>query len=151
MARLQTRRGLAANLPNTGMLPGELMVTTDQGTVFVALDATTRIPVVPAVDALTALASIDGAADLIMIFDADEGAGQKAKKVTFAQFKAALAIPAGSTDEKVAAVSGGAPGFIWGTDGTDGIVRMSSSMKWTLDAGNAFVTLAVDVVDGGTF
>ena len=150
MARIQIKRGLKANLPSTGMLAGEPMVTTDRGTLHVATDATTKVPVVPAIDDLTTLAAIDGAADLVMVHDAD-GTGQKEKKITFNAFKTALNIPESSTDEKAAVVSGGTSGFVWGTDGTDGIIRMNSSMSWTKDAGNAFVTLAVGDVDCGTF
>ena len=150
MARIQLKRGLKANLPTSGMLAGEVMVTTDRGTAHVATDATTKLPVVPAIDDLTTLASVNGAADLILIHDAD-GVGQKEKKITFDAFKTALNIPAASTDEKVAVVSGGTSGYIWGTDGTNGVIRMNSSMSWTKDAGNAFVTLAVGDVDCGTF
>ena len=150
MARIQLKRGLTANLPTSGMLPGEVMVTTDRGTAHVATDATTKLPIVPAIDDLTTLASVNGAADLILIHDAD-GVGQKEKKITFDAFKTALNIPAASTDEKVAVVSGGTSGYIWGTDGTNGVIRMNSSMSWTKDAGNAFVTLAVGDVDCGTF
>ena len=39
MARLQLKRGLKANLPTTGMLAGEPMVTTDRGTLHIATDA----------------------------------------------------------------------------------------------------------------
>ena len=150
MARIQLKRGLKANLPTSGMLPGEVMVTTDRGTAHVATDATTKLAVVPAIDDLTTLASVNGAADLILIHDAD-GVGQKEKKITFDAFKTALNIPAASTDEKVAVVTGGTSGYIWGTDGTNGVIRMNSSMSWTKDAGNAFVTLAVGDVDCGTF
>jgi hypothetical protein len=150
MARIQLKRGLKAALPTSGMLAGEPHITTDRGTLHVATDATTKLPVVPAVDDLTTLASVNGATDLILIHDAD-ATGQKEKKITFDAFKTALAIPAGSTDEKVAVVSGGTPGFLWGTDGTDGVLRMNSSMSWTKDAGNGFVTLSVATVDGGTF
>ena len=150
MARIQLKRGLKANLPTSGMLPGEVMVTTDRGTAHVATDATTKLPIVPAIDDLTTLASVNGAADLILIHDAD-GVGQKEKKITFDAFKTALNIPATSTDEKVSVVSGGTSGYIWGTDGTNGVIRMNSSMSWTKDAGNAFVTLAVGDVDCGTF
>lgn len=150
MATLQLKRGLKANLPTTGMLAGEPMVTTDRGTLHVATDVTTKLPVVPAIDDLTTLASVTGASDLLLIHDAD-GVGQKEKKITFDAFKTALNIPVGSTDEKVAVVSGGTAGYIWGTDGTDGVLRMNSSMSWTKDAGSAFVTLAVETVDGGTF
>lgn len=150
MARIQLKRGLKANLPTSGMLAGEIMVTTDRGTAHVAIDATTKLPVVPAIDDLSTLASVNGAADLILIHDAD-GVGQKEKKITFNAFKTALNIPAASTDEKVSVVSGGTSGYIWGTDGTNGVVRLNASMQWTKDAGNAFVTLAVGDVDCGTF
>ena len=150
MARIQLKRGLKANLPTSGMLAGEVMVTTDRGTAHVATDATTKLPVVPAIDDLTTLASVNGAADLILIHDAD-GVGQKEKKITFDAFKTALNIPVASTDEKVSVVSGGTSGYIWGTDGTDGVLRLNASMQWTKDAGNAFVTLAVGDVDCGTF
>ena len=150
MARIQLKRGLKANLPTSGMLAGEVMVTTDRGTAHVATDPTTKLPVVPAIDDLTTLASVNGAADLILIHDAD-GVGQKEKKITFDAFKTALNIPAASTDEKVSVVSGGTSGYIWGTDGTNGVLRLNASMQWSKDAGNAFVTLAVGDVDCGTF
>lgn len=150
MARIQLKRGLKVNLPTSGMLAGEVMVTTDRGTAHVATDATTKLPIVPAIDDLTTLASVNGATDLILIHDAD-GVGQKEKKITFDAFKTALNIPAASTDEKVSVVSGGTSGYIWGTDGTNGVIRMNSSMSWTKDPGNAFVTLAVGDVDCGSF
>ena len=150
MARIQLKRGLKANLPTSGMLAGEVMVTTDRGTAHVATDPTTKLPIVPAIDDLSTLASVNGAADLILIHDAD-GVGQKEKKITFDAFKTALNIPAASTDEKVSVVSGGTSGYIWGTDGTNGVIRLNASMSWTKDAGNAFVTLAVGDVDCGTF
>lgn len=151
MSRLQLKRGLKAALPTTGMLAGEPMVTTDRGTLHIAKDATTRLAVVPAVDDLVALAAVDGTADLILIHDASEVAGQKEKKITINDFKAALNLASTDSDEKLAVVAGGTAGYLWGTDGTNGILRMNSSMSWTKDAGNGFVTLAVDTVDGGTF
>lgn len=150
MARIQLKRGLKANLPSSGMLAGEAHFTTDRGTLHVATDATTKLPIVPAIEDLQTLASIDGAADLLIVHDAN-GTGQKEKKVTFDAFKTALNIPAGSSDEKVAVVSGGTSGYLWGTDGTNGILRMNVSMKMTKDASNGFVTLAVGDVDCGTF
>lgn len=150
MPRLQLRRGLKANLPTSSMLAGEPLVSTDRGTLHVATGTTTRLPVVPAIDDLDTAGTINGAADLLLIHDAD-ASGQKERKVTFNDFKTALNIPSGAADEKVAVVSGGTAGYIWGTDGTNGVIRMSSSMAWTKDAGNAFVTLEVGTVDGGTF
>lgn len=149
--RIQLKRGLKANLPTTGMLAAEPHFTTDRGTLHVATGTTTKLPVVPAIEDLEVLASIDGAADLVLIHDASETTGQKEKKVTFNSFKTALNIPAASTDEKVAVVSGGTAGYIWGTDGTNGVIRLNGSLSWTKDAGNGFVTIAVNTVDGGTF
>lgn len=151
MARLQIKRGLKTNLPTGGMLAGEPLVTTDRGTLHIATDTTTKLPVVPAIDDLTTLPSIDGAADLLIIHDASETVGQKEKKITFDSFKTALNIPTGSTDEKVAIAAGGTAGYVWGTDGTNGIIRLNNSLSWTKDVSNGFVTLAVGTVDGGTF
>jgi hypothetical protein len=151
MARIQLKRGLKANLPTTGMLAGEAHFTTDRGTLHVATDAVTKLPLVPPIDDLTAMGAVDGAADLLILHDASEAAAPKEKKITFNDFKTALNIPAGASDEKVAVVSGGTAGYLWGTDGTDGVVRMNASMSWTKDAGNGFVTLAVGTVDCGTF
>jgi hypothetical protein len=132
------------------MLAGEQHYTTDRSTLHIATGATTTQPVVPPIDDLATLASVNGAADYLIMHDAD-GTGMKEKKILFNDFKTALAIPPGSSDEKVSVVSGGTTGYIWGTDGTDGILRMNTSMEWTKDAGNAFVTLAVGTVDCGTF
>lgn len=148
---IKLKRGLRANLPTSGMNAGEPLFSTDRGTIHIPTDATTKIPVVPALDDLSAIPSITAAEDLILIHDASEASAQKEKKITFADFKTALNIPSGDTDEKVAVVNGGTAGYIWGTNGTDGIVRMGSSMSWAKDAGNAYVTLDVSTVDGGTF
>lgn len=151
MPRIQIKRGLKANLPVADMLAGEGHFTTDRGTLHYATGATTSVPIVPPIDDLTTLASVSGPSDFLIIHDADEAAGQKEKKITVDAFKTALNIPEASTDEKVAVVSGGTAGYVWGTDGTDGVLRMNTSMSWTKDAGNGFVTLAVGTVDCGTF
>ena len=148
MARIQLRRGLKAAQPTTGMLAGEPHIHTDRGTMAVAIDAVTSIGVVPAIEDLTAIGVVAGAADLLIMHDASS---LLEKKILFNDFKTALNIPPGSTDELVAVVAGGTAGYIWGTDGTDGILQMNSSMSWTKDAGDGFVTLAVATVDGGTF
>lgn len=151
MPRVQIKRGLKANLPTSGMLAGEQHFTTDRGTLHVATDATTTAPVVPPIDDLATMGAVQSAADLLIIHDASEAAGQKEKRITVDAFRSALNIPAGSTDELVAVVSGGTAGYIWGTDGTNGVIRMNTSMIWTKDAGDGFVTLAVGTVDCGTF
>lgn len=151
MPRIQIKRGLKANLPTSGMLAGEQFYTTDRSTLHVATDATTRQPVVPPIDDLATMPAVDGTADLVLMHDASETTGLKEKKITFDAFKAALNIPPASTDEKVAVVSGGTAGYIWGTDGTDGVIRMGTSMSWTKHASNGYVTIDVGVVDCGTF
>ncbi|ROL55626.1 hypothetical protein D9V84_11290 [Bacteroidetes/Chlorobi group bacterium Naka2016] len=151
MPRIQIKRGLKANLPTSGMLPGEQYYTTDRSAMYVATDATTKKPVVPPIDDLQTIPSISGAEDLLLIHDASETTGLKEKKITFNDFKTALNIPEASTDEKVAVVAGGTAGYIWGTDGTNGVIRMGSTMTWTKDSGNAFVTIDVSNIDCGTF
>jgi hypothetical protein len=151
MPSVQQKRGLFANLPTSALLVGEVYVTTDRRTAHFPIDATTMVPIVPAIDGLVTMPAVAGAADLIMMHDASEAVGAKEKRITFDAFKTALNIPAGGSDELVAVVSGGTAGYIWGTDGLDGIFRMNSSMSWSKDAGDAFVTLAVGAVDCGTF
>jgi len=148
---IKLKRGLKANLPTSGMNAGEPMFTTDRGTLHIAVDATTKKVIVPAIEDLTTIPSVSASEDLILIHDASETTGQKEKKITFADFKSALNIPSGDTDEKVAVVNGGTAGYIWGTTGSDGVIRMGPSMSWTKDSGNGFVTLDVASVDGGTF
>lgn len=151
MPAVQHKRGVKASLPTTGLHPGELYLTTDRRTAHFGTDATTQGPVVPAIDDLTTLASVAGATDLLIMHDAD-GVGVKEKKITFDAFKTALNIPAGSSDELVAVVAGGTSGYLYGTDGTDGVLRMGATMDaMALDPGNAFVTLNVGTVDCGTF
>ena len=150
MARIQLKRGQHANLPTAGMLVGEPLITIDRGNLFVATDATTKIPVAPAIDALSALGSI-ATGDLLVVHDVSENSGQAEKRITFDAFKTALNIPEGSSDELVAVVEGGGSGYLWGTDGSDGVLRMGASMSWEKDGGDAFVTVNVSVVDGGTF
>lgn len=150
MARIQLRRGVHANLPTSGMLEGEPLVTTDRRNLHVAIDATTRAAVTPAVDALATMGGVDLAADLLIIHDADS-TGQKEKKITVQNFRTALNIPEGTTDEKVAVVAGGTAGYLYGTDGTDGVLRAGSGIQITKDASNGFITVSVGTIDGGTF
>lgn len=150
MPRIQMKRGLKANLPSASMLPGEAHFTTDRGTLHIATGATTRLAVVPPIDDLTTIAAVDGAADLLILHDAS-ATGQKEGKITVNAFKAALNIPSSDLDEKVAVVAGGVSGYIFGTNGTDGVIRLNPSLQWSKDAGNAFVTLAVGDVDCGSF
>lgn len=151
MPNIQHKRGLKTNLPTSSLSAGELYLTTDEGTAHFPTDATTMIPLRLAVDEFSTLASISGAADLISIWDASESSNPKLKKITFDAFKTALNIPAGSSDELVAVVDGGTAGYIWGTDGTDGVIRMGSTLSWTKDGSDGFVTLNFDNVDCGTF
>ncbi len=150
-SRVKTRKGLKSNLPTSNNIEGELLITTDQNTLHYAKDVNTTAPIVPAIEDLNTIPSINLAEDLLIISDTSEGAVSKVKKVTVSNFKAALNIPASSTDEKVAVVAGGTAGYIFGTDGTNGVVRMDSSLKMTKDAGNGFVTLGVQTIDCGTF
>lgn len=150
MPKILLKRGPKAGLPSGAMLAGEAHFTTDRGTLHVATGPTTRLAVVPAIDDLATLTAVDGAADLLMLHDAS-AVGQKEMKITVNAFKAALNIPASDVAEKTSVVAGGASGYIWGSNGTDGVIRLNNSMAWTKDPANAYVTLAVGDVDCGTF
>lgn len=147
---IKIKRGIHSALPTSGMSAGEPLVTTDRGNLYLATGATEKVAVTPAIDILATLASISSAEDLIIMHDAD-ATGQKEKKITFQNFKAALNIPDASSDEKVAIASGATSGYLWGTTGADGVLRMGPSLAWVKDASNNFVTIDVAVVDGGTF
>jgi hypothetical protein len=151
--RIQLKRGNTANLPNSGLLIGEPLVTLDRGNLHIATSATTKLPVTPAIDLLATMPAITTSDDYLLIHDADEATpgAQKEKKVTVDALKAALNIPASSTDEKVSAITGGVAGSLAGSDGTNGVLRMGSSMAYTIDPSNNFVTIDVTTVDGGTF
>lgn len=150
-SKIKLRRGVKANLPTSSLEVGEPLFTTDRGTLHVPIDGTTKLPVVPAIEDLNTIPSIDVSNDLLIIQDVSETTGQKEKKATVQALKTALNIPAASTDEKVAVVSGGASGYLFGTNGTDGVLRVSNAMTITKDSGNAYMTLDVTAIDGGTF
>lgn len=54
-------------------------------------------------------------------------------------------------DEKVAIIANGTPGYLWGTNGTNGVIRTDNTIKLQKDINNSFVELAVANVDFGTF
>jgi hypothetical protein len=62
-------------------------------------------------------------------------------RASFSDFKTALNIPPGSTDEKVACASGATAGYL-GTDGTDGVLRAGTGIKMTAGGSNANTTLS---------
>lgn len=139
------KHGARADIPTSGMTAGSPLFCTDTGELFVATDATTKITAVPDIASLGALGTV-ATGDLLMMEDVSTGAGAvKTKKITFEDFKTALNIPAGATDEKVAVISGGTSGYLWGTSGSDGVLRMGNGLGWTKDAGNGFVTLKIAI------
>jgi hypothetical protein len=140
---IQLKAGVKANIPTSGLAVREQLYTTDTHALYVADSATTVVPVVPAVEDLTAIGTIDVANDLLFIHDTSLVAG---KKVTVADFKTALAL----VDAEVALISGGTPGYL-GTDGTDGVLRGSASILMTPHSGNGYTTLSVGAIDLGTF
>lgn len=54
-------------------------------------------------------------------------------------------------DEKVAIIANGTPGYLWGTNGADGVIRTDNTIKVQKDINNSFVELAIANVDFGTF
>lgn len=56
-----------------------------------------------------------------------------------------------AVDEKVAITENGNPGYLYGTNGTDGLVRTNGSLSIAKDIDDSYIQLAVEDVDGGTF
>lgn len=54
-------------------------------------------------------------------------------------------------DEKVAIKANGPPGYLWGNNGNDGILRTDSSLTVQKDINDSFIQIAVGSVDFGTF
>jgi len=125
---------------------GELLYCTDTNELYVGTGSTTKAPIM--IDA-TALEAIGAVADddIIYMEDTSAAAGAiKGKKITFADFKTALNIPAGATDEKVACATGATAGYL-GTNGSDGLLRAGNGVSMTAGGSNAYTTMALYIAD----
>lgn len=140
---LLLKRGVKANLPTTGLTAGEPLYATNTNEIYAGADATTYVPLQLDINAMGAIGAV-ATDDLLYMYDTSAGAtAVKGKKITFADFKTALNIPAASTDEKVATASGATAGYL-GTNGTDGILRCDAAgLKMVAGGSNAFVTLGI--------
>lgn len=140
---IKLRQGLKAALPTTGMTLGEPLYCTDTNELYVATGATTKKTAVVDLSDLATLASGDVVAgDLMYMYDIG-ATGVKARAITFDDFKTALNIPAGSTDELVAVKSGQAAGYLFqNSTGNDGVLRAGNGLGFT--DSNSFVTLALN-------
>lgn len=135
---LKLRQGLKSVLPTTGLTVGEPLFCTDSYELNIADTTTSYKPAVFDVSALGAIGTV-ATDDLIYMYDTS-ATTVKAKKITFDDFKTALNIPAGSSDELVACASGATAGYL-GTDGTDGVLRAGAGIGFTAGGSNAYVTL----------
>ena len=54
-------------------------------------------------------------------------------------------------DEKTAIAANGTPGYLWGSNGADGVIRTDTSIKVQKDLYNNYIQLTVGDVDFGTF
>jgi hypothetical protein len=68
MVRLQLKRGLKQDLPNSGLLEGEPLVALDTGELFIAVAEDDIIPVVPAIEHLNLVSPMEEQ-DSFMIYD----------------------------------------------------------------------------------
>jgi hypothetical protein len=141
--RLKLRQGTKAALPTTGMIVGEPLFCTNTEELYIATGETTKVPVKTDLEPLAAIGTIAND-DLLLISDTSVAAGSpRQKKVAFSDFKTALNIPPGSTDELVATASGATAGYL-GTNGTDGILRVDpAGLKMVAGGANAFVTMGL--------
>lgn len=138
---IKLRQGTKAALPTTGMAVGEPLFCTDTEELYLATGATTKVPVKTDLAPLDAIGTV-AEDDLLLISDTSVTAGSpRQKKIAFSDFKTALNIPAGSTDELVATASGATAGYL-GTNGADGVLRSGNGLSMTPGAANAYTTLA---------
>lgn len=140
---IKLRQGLKAAIPTSGMTVGEPLYATDTQELYIATAATTKAPAALDLSGYDAIGAV-ATGDLIYMNDVSVAADAvKAKKITFADFKTALNIPAASTDELVATASGATAGYL-GTNGTDGILRADAAgLKMVAGPSNAYVTLGL--------
>jgi hypothetical protein len=143
---LKLRQGVKASLPTTGMSIGEPLFCTDTEELYIATSPTAKIPVKTDLTPLTAIGAVADD-DLLMISDTSVAAGTpRQKKIAFSDFKTALNIPVGSSDEKVGCATGATAGYL-GTNGADGILRVDAAgLKMVPGGANAFTTLGLSFV-----
>lgn len=144
--RLKLRQGTKAALPTTDMLIGEPLFCTDSQELYIATGETTKVPVKTDLEPLTAIGAVADD-DLLLMSDTSVAAGSpRQKKIAFSDFKTALNIPSGSSDEKVATATGATAGYL-GTDGTDGVLRADpAGLKMVAGGSNAYVTMGLSFV-----
>jgi len=142
---IKLKQGLKAALPTSGLTIGEPLFSTDTKELNIADSATTSVPVGIDIAAHGAIGVV-ATDDLVMMHDVSQAASApKNKKITFADLKTALNIPAASSDEKVAAASGATAGYL-GTNGTDGVLRVDAAgLKMVAGGANAFVTVGLSM------
>jgi hypothetical protein len=130
MLTIKLRQGTKAQLGSlvTGMTLGEPLYVTDTYELFMGTGAETKKAIAIDLADFDALAHGDvHADDLLYMYDVSVAAtSPKARKITFDNFKTALNIPAGASDEKVATASGQTAGYL-GTNGTDGVLRVNTA------------------------
>lgn len=147
---IKLRQGNKNVLPDSGIVQGEPLYASDTHELYVATGTTTRAPAVIDLVALDGLGGGGGAAiasdDLLYMYDVSESAASpRARSVTKADFKTALAIPEASTDEKVAVAEAATPGYL-GT-GADGVLRWGNALGVTAGSDNAYVTADISIED----
>ena len=139
---IKMRQGLKGSLPTTGITVGEPLWCTNTNELYVGVGATDKMPVnidIPAMDAMGTVADDD----VIYMYDMSEpDTSTRGRKITFDDFKTALNIPPGSTDEKVATASGATAGYL-GTNGTDGVLRAGTGIRMIPGTSNAFTTMSL--------
>jgi hypothetical protein len=140
---IKLRQGVKSALPNTGMTIGEPLYCTDSNELYIATSDTTKKTAVTDLTDLSTLGSGDVVAgDLIYMYDVS-ATGVKARAMSFENFKTALNIPEGSSDELVAIKSGQEAGYLYQNDaGNDGVLRGGNGI--TLSDGGTFVTMALN-------
>lgn len=139
---IQFKQGTKAQLTGglTGLIVGEPLFCNDSFELFVGKTANTTDVFRQDYTKFEAIGAV-ASDDLISMYDVSaDPATPRQKRITFSDFKTALNIPAGVSDEKVACASGATAGYL-GTTGSDGVLRTGTGIKITAGASNAYITL----------
>lgn len=109
--KIKLRRGYGNAVPPPTGREWEPHYIIDRKAIKIS-DGSAFYTVVPMIETLAAISTIDKANDLLLIHDVSETSVPKEKKVTVANLRTAMNIPEASADEKVAVNEGATAGFL---------------------------------------
>jgi|GEM_PF-945562 len=165
-AIIKVKRGLAANLPTTGLNPGEFLLATDTGNLYICIDATTKVLLAKSVTLDNYLLKSNNLSDVSNVATARTNlsvyskvevdqliAGLRWKDPVVAVATTNITLSAAQTIDGVSVVVGNRVLVVGQTDAKTNGIYLCATGAWTraLDADSADELLnAACFVSGGT-